>query len=102
MSPFDALKLTRREQGVSKHIPITHLNEPTIFEASNSMMGMVMRIGGVPFDTENVERLNQFKLMWHQALLALDERFCVTVTVHRRKENIQLKGEFANVMLLLP
>lgn len=94
--PCELLKKVRREVGISKHIPITHLNSPSIFEAKNGMMGSVLKIAGIPFATETSAKLNQYKKLWHHALTMLDERFCVMQTLHRRKENIELQGSFDN------
>lgn len=62
-----------REVGVSKHIPITHLNSPTCFESHHGMLGMVLQCEGVPFDTVSNAVLNQYKQTWHRVLTALDE-----------------------------
>ena len=94
MNRFNALKHVRREIGVAERVPITHLNEPTVFEGHHGMLGMVLQIKGVTFNTELDETLNQYQLTWHRALTALDERFCVYVTVHRHQENTVLSGTF--------
>ena len=94
MSHFDSLKATRNEVGISKNVPITHLNSPAIFESKNSMIGMVIKLEGVPFSAEKDELLNQYKRIWHRALTALDDRFAVYSTVHRHKESMTLNGEF--------
>ena len=96
MSVSEALKISRHEIGISKYMPITHLNEPTIFEASNTMIGSVIAVAGVPFDTERNEILNNYKRAWHRALIALNEEFCIYTTMHRHKENIELNGKFNN------
>jgi len=96
MSHFDALKIAKNEIGISKYVPITHLLEATIFEASNTMVGSVIKLSGIPFDTEKDEVLNNYKRTWHRALTALSEQFCVYITTHRHKEDIDLSGEFSN------
>ncbi len=96
MRRFDALKAVRAEIGVSQHIPITHLNEPSIFESANGMLGMVLQLEGVIFDTEQDSTLNQYHLAWHRAITALDERFCIYATLHRQPENTRLTGKFNN------
>lgn len=96
MSHFDTLKIAKNEIGISKYVPITHLDEATIFEASNTMVGSVIKLSGIPFDTEKDEVLNNYKRAWHRALTALDEQFCVYITTHRHKEDIDLSGEFSN------
>jgi len=99
MIQCDPIKILRGEQGVSRHFPITHLNSPTVFESSNSMLGSVMRVQGVPFETENNEVLNHYKVSWHRALVALGEEFCVYVTTHRRRQSTCLNGKFDNTFL---
>ena len=96
MKPFNALQLTRNEVGISKYMPITHLLEPTIFEASNSMIGSVIQVAGVPFDTEREETLNRYQQTWHHALTGLNENFCLYVTTHRKKRSVVLTGKFSN------
>jgi type IV secretion system protein VirB4 len=96
MSPFDSLTALRKEVGISKNVPITHLNSETVFESSNSMIGMVLKLEGVTFDAERDEILNQHKRTWHRALSALDDRFAVYATTHRHKANMHLAGEFSN------
>ena len=97
MNPIDSvLRIAREEVGVSKHIPITHLNSPTILEARNGSLFSVIKISGVPFDTEKTDTINSYKRAWHRAITALNEKFCVLGTIHRRKENIHLRGDFTN------
>jgi len=96
MNRVNALKIARCEVGVSRHVPITHLNSASIFETQQGMVGSVLKIKGIPFDTETPATLNQHQHGWHQALMALDERFCVYVTVHRHLVNSKLKGHFTN------
>jgi type IV secretion system protein VirB4 len=97
MSHFDALKTLRREVGISKNVSITHLNSPCIFESSNSMIAMVLKLEGVTFDAERNEVLNQHKRAWHRAVVALDDRFALYQTTHRHKESMRLDGDFENV-----
>lgn len=96
MSPIKSLHQLRNEVAVSKHMAITHLNSPTVFENVNGMLGSVIEIKGVTFDTEMPEQLNLYKTTWHRALTALDDRYSVYVTIHRQKEDINLAGEFSN------
>lgn len=89
-----ALKSVYKEVGISSRMPITHLNSPSVFECTNGRLGSVIKLEGVTFDTERECVLNQYKLTWHRTLTGLDEKFCVYVTVHRHKENIDLEGKF--------
>ena len=92
----ESLKIVRSEVGVSKYMPITHLDEPTVFEALSGMVGSVIRIAGVPFDTETDEVLNSYKRTLHRAVTSLNEEFCIYATIHRHKEDITLTGKFKN------
>lgn len=94
MSLAKALKLLRQETPVSSLFPITHLNTPSIFESKQGYLGATLKVEGIPFVLAEDSFLNQMHQRFHQALLNLDERFMLYVTVHRRRENIQLKGEF--------
>lgn len=96
MSHFDAVKITKQELTVSQNIPVTHLNTRTIFETTGAMIGSVIKIDGIPFDTEDNEELNQFAFLWHNAIASLDSQFCVWLTVHRRRINLNLDGKFDN------
>ena len=49
----------QKERSISFHFPVTHLNSPTVFETQNAMVGSVLRLVGVPFETENNEVLNR-------------------------------------------
>ena len=95
----DSFKNLKNERGVSMHFPITHLYSPTIFETRNMMMGSVIHLKGVSFYTKDNEILNQIKRRWHQAVLGLGENFSIYVTVHRRKQETSLSGEFKNDFL---
>lgn len=90
------LKILRNEEKVSKHVPITHFNSPTVLETQNGMVMSVIKVKGVPFDTEQNQVLNDYKRCWHRLLTSLDERFCIYTTIHRHKEPISLTGEFSN------
>ena len=44
MSLIDlSLKLARQEVGVSKHVPITHFNSPTVLESQNGALFSVIK-----------------------------------------------------------
>ncbi len=90
------LKIARREMGVSKHVPITHFNSPTVLETQSGALFSVIKFSGVPFDTEKTEVVNGYQRVWHRALTALDERFAVLATINRRRENCHLHGKFTN------
>ena len=91
---MDALKIAKNEIGVSKHLHITHLNEPTIFEMDNGQIGCVISLKGVPFDTATNDELNSYKRSKHHALFVLGEEYCVYEHTIRKKMNIHLNGEF--------
>ena len=54
-----AVKMAQAERGASIHIPITHLNSPTVFECGNGQVGSTIICQGVPFDTANNDALNR-------------------------------------------
>ena len=90
----EALKKVNNEIGVSKHLPITHLNDPTTFELSNGQVGSVLKLKGVPFDTATNDELNQFRRVKHHALCGVGEDFSIYEHTIRRKLDIHLDGEF--------
>jgi type IV secretion system protein VirB4 len=94
MSLARALKLLRLETPISTIFPITHLNTPSIFESKQGYIGATLKVEGIPFVLADDSFLNQMHQRFHQALLNLDERFILYVTVLRRRENIYLSGEF--------
>lgn len=95
----DPIQQMKLEIGASKHIPITHLNTPTVFETASGLMGSTLKISGVSFDIEQDTILNQYKQTWHQALMALDSQYGLIVTIHRHSKDMQVQGEFENAFL---
>ncbi|MDO8954613.1 MAG: VirB4 family type IV secretion/conjugal transfer ATPase, partial [Gammaproteobacteria bacterium] len=96
---FKALDLMHNEIGLSSKIPITHLNEATIFESTSAQMGSVIYIKGIPFDTATHEDLNSFQRTWHYALTVLGDEYAVYTHIIRRKLNVNLTGKFENEFL---
>jgi type IV secretion system protein VirB4 len=94
MSLSKMTKVVKQETTVSEVFPITHLNTPTVFESHSGFMGSVLRIKGVSFDTADPETLNYYGFLLHQALIAVDERFIIYVTTHRKKASCRLDGTF--------
>lgn len=96
MNPIKAIKRVRNETKLSELFPITHLNTPCIFESKEGFLGSVIAVAGAPFITEEPGVLNALSHTLHQAILSLDERFICYVTIHRKKENAELRGEFSS------
>lgn len=96
MSRFKSLMRVRCESRVSNQYPITHLNAAHLFETRTGMMGCVLKIDGVPFVTQTNGTLNQLNEQLHQAISILDERFIIYITIHRKRENLSLSGEFTS------
>ena len=94
MNPFKSLAQARRESRVSTMYPVTHLNSACVFETKAGFMGCTLRVQGIPSVTEMESTLNQMNNQLHQAVSALDERFIVYVTLHRKRDNLNLAGEF--------
>lgn len=95
MKLIDLKRKIKQEVGVSTHISITHLCSPTIFETKQGMLGMVLKIKGLPFVTETNEKLNENQRLIHQAILKLNHEFLFYETRIRRKKHIKLEGEFS-------
>lgn len=96
MNPIKALKRVRSEVGISVNVPITHLNSPSIFETKTGMLGSVISFAGIPYFTEEAKNLNALSHTLHQAISGLDERFICYMTLHRKKEEAFLGGEFTS------
>ncbi|HAT8326757.1 TPA: VirB4 family type IV secretion/conjugal transfer ATPase [Legionella pneumophila] len=94
MNPFKILKPVYQEAKVSDNVPITHLNSPSIFESKTGWVGSVLRIDGISFEIDEPDELNHQLFLLHQALIALDSRFIITITTHRHKASYSLAGEF--------
>ncbi len=92
---LESLKLAKNETPVSKHLPITHFNEPTIFECRNGQIGCTLKVKGVPFHPVNNDELNHYKRVKHHAVCLLGEEFYIIEHTFRRKLDIHLDGEFA-------
>lgn len=86
----------RNELSITKYYPITHLNSPSIFESRNGMMGTVIKLEGVPFDTEKTETVNHYAKLWHHAVKGLTESIALHITLHRHKINPRLPAHFDN------
>ena len=99
MSPSNSLKTLRKEAGVSNHIPVTHLNSPTIAETRDGMLFSVIQVEGVPFQTERNESINHWNSLLHRLVASLDENICLSVTVHRQKVDHNLEGNFLDETL---
>lgn len=89
-----AYQLSKNEVGVSKHLPLTHLNSPTIFELVNGQVGCIIQVKGVPFDTATNELLNSYKRSLHLAICALGDEFAIYQNTFRQQMNIKLTGTF--------
>lgn len=96
MSLSKILKSARAEVKLSELVPFTHLNSPTVFECKSGIPGSTIKVEGIPFITEDNTTLNRLNAQWHQTLTSLDERFIQYVTIHRKKENLTLDGEFSS------
>ena len=94
MNPTKHLALSRKETGISSIFPVTHLNSPTIFETKEGLIGSTIKLKGVSFVIETSGVLNQLSNALHQAFRCFDENYINYVTVHHRKIDVDLKGEF--------
>lgn len=99
MSPSSVLKTVHQETGVSKHIPLSHLNSPTVAENVNGEVFSVIQLQGVPFQTEKNSTINQYNRTLKRLIASLDETVCLMVTAHRRRVNHHLAGSFKHPVL---
>ncbi len=96
MNPQALLKIARQEVGVSKHIHLSHLNAPNIFEGSNGEVGCVIKLQGIAFDTQLNQDINSAKRAWHQALCQISDQYRVMVCLTRVKTHAALTGKFSD------
>jgi type IV secretion system protein VirB4 len=91
---MEALTRAKQETGVSKHLHLTHLNEPTVVEFDHGQVASTLKLKGVSFEIATPEELNRYKRIKHQAISLLSEEFCVMEHTIRRKMNTRLEGDF--------
>jgi type IV secretion system protein VirB4 len=91
---MEALKRAKQETGVSTHLHLTHLNEPTVVEFDNGQVASTLKLKGVAFEIATPEELNRYKRIKHQAISLLSEEFGVLEHTFRRKISSNLTGEF--------
>lgn len=94
-----SLKQLSNETPCSKHIPMIAMVDQTIVELENGELLATIKLDGIAFQTEVNEYLNNFHMIWHQYLTQLDDRFCVYVTMQRKKISHQLCGKFTGKFL---
>lgn len=99
MNPCSVLDILQNEKRLSDLCPIQDFYSDTVFQTRDQMLGSVIKVAGVPFDTENPSVLNQYKTAWHQAILNLSDHFFIYVHQHRKKESAHLSGEFDSAFL---
>ena len=87
-------KILLQEVGVSKHVPIKNLHSPSIFETKNGALGSIISLKGISFATQTIDNINSARSYWHNALSLLDDRFCISVYIKRKRLDISLKGDF--------
>ena len=64
MSPINALlKSLKKESGVSKHCPYSHLLSPSIVECIDGKLMSVIAVDGVSFDTADEDVIKTYKLV---------------------------------------
>lgn len=87
-------KILLQEVGVSKHVPIKNLHSTSIFETKNGALGSIISLKGISFATQTCDSINSARSVWHNALSLLDDRFCISVYIKRKRLDISLKGDF--------
>ena len=87
-------KILLQEEGVSKHVPIKNLHSPSIFETKNGALGSIISLKGISFATQTCDSISSARSYWHNALSLLDDRFCISVYIKRKRLDVSLKGDF--------
>lgn len=91
---MDAHTLACKEEGASKHLGLTHLISPTVFELKNGQVGCTLFVDGVSFDTTTGDELNSYRRTLHHAVSVLGDEFCIYTHTIRRKLQVHLEGKF--------
>lgn len=94
MKLLKRLHAHRQELRASDVFPVTHMVSDTVFATDNARIGMVIKVEGVSFITEEPAQLNVLSQSLHKAITSLDSRFMVYVTTQRRQVSTCLKGNF--------
>lgn len=93
---MQAHTLSQKEEGVSKHLKLTHLISPCIFELQNGQIGSTLQVEGVCFDTNDSAALNACRRSLHHAVCTLGDEFSIYTHTIRRKLQVNLSGHFDN------
>lgn len=87
-------RLLEAESPLSRHVPITHLVAPDVFETQDGLLGTVLQVKGVPYLVADAYDLNRQQQVVHHLVLQLGPEFMVMETLHRRYESTTLTGSF--------
>src|SRR5262249_39794743 len=102
MSLSEVLKKVKREATVSSLFPITHFLTPSVFCSQSGCVGAVLSLKGVPFAIASPDALNSHSFLLHQALMLVDSRFVVQVSIHRKRVNTGMEpvcgNQFQNLL----
>jgi type IV secretion system protein VirB4 len=87
--------LAERELPASRHICVSHLISPHIFETKDGALGAVISVQGCPFELKDAADLNFNQQQVAKLLLLLSDKFSIYVVTHRRRQNVYPPGEFS-------
>jgi len=93
------LKQLSVEKKASSSCPYSHLLSPSIVECSDGKLLSVIKVDGVPFDTETDDVIEGYKRSWHEAISRVNDNACIYVTTLRKKIDITLEGKFNSPFL---
>lgn len=78
-------QLFKREIPMSRYIPLSHFNSPSVFETKNGAQGVVIQLEGYHHTLADPADLNYHQRIMSNLLLSLDEEFAIYMTTMRRK-----------------
>ncbi len=86
--------LADRELSASRHICLSHLICPSIFETKEGALGAVIAVQGCPFELKDASDLNFNQQQIARFLVLLADKFSLYQVTHRRLQTVYPPGEF--------
>lgn len=93
MRLFEGITRALCQVPVSRHCPISHLAAPDVFETQSGALGLCLELTGHSFDGVGEYARCMTHQTWHDVLLSLDERFHLSIHVHRKPSDLPLLGQ---------
>lgn len=83
-----------REAKASRHIPWAYLATDEIFSTTSGCLGTVIKVDGIPFETQDIQELDRLQQALGFIIQSLGDEFGLYVTLHRNQQCNTLTGKF--------